>query len=74
MKKIKIVELPEEELEKAKIIGNVFDKLRENKDMFEKMICELLVILKDKYNFTTENWNEDIAPILRKHYPNIDFK
>ena len=68
MEKIKVEQLPVEVLDKVKVLGNVLDELDKKKENYERMVCELINILKDKYNFTTENWNEDIAPLLRKYF------
>ena len=68
MKQIKVEQLPIEVLDKIKVLGNVFDELDKKKENYERMVCELINILKDKYNLTNENWNEDIAPLLRKYF------
>ena len=67
MKNIKIVELPKEVLEKAKIVGNIFDKIGKQNERYEGVICELINLLRDKYGMTSEQWNSDVAPILRKY-------
>ena len=67
MEKIKVVELPKEVLDKVKILGNVFDKAEKKKEVFESIVCQLMNVLYQKYNFDPNNWNEDIAPILRKY-------
>jgi len=65
---IKITAFPKEVMEKVEIIGNVFDRLNKNKEKFESITCKLSVLLTDKYKLTNEQWNKDIAPILRIFY------
>ena len=68
MKKIKVEKLPIEVLEKVKILGNVFDEAEKRKENFDKMVCGLSVVLREKYNITAKQWNDDIAPELRKYF------
>jgi len=63
MKNIKIKKLPAEVLEKAQKIDNVIEK-------YESVCVNLGIVLADKYKISTEQWNNDIAPILRKFLSN----
>lgn len=65
MKKTKITELPAEVLEKVKVINNVFEEAEQPLDRFETVVNKLNIVLTDKYNISPEQWNKDIAPILR---------
>ncbi len=68
MKMLKMERLPKKVLKRAKIIGNIFDKINKKDEVFESIVCELLCLLKDKYNLTDKQWNKDVAPILVKYY------
>ena len=70
MKNIKIKKLPAEVLEKAQKIDNVFDRLEKNIEKYDSVCNNLLIVLTDKYKLSTKQWNNDIAPILRKFLSN----
>jgi len=38
---------------------------KQQNDRFERIVSRLNTLLTEKYNITNEQWNEDIAPILR---------
>jgi hypothetical protein len=70
MKNIKIQELPAGVLEKAQKIDNVFERLEKNREKYDSVCNNLLIVLTDKYKLSTKQWNNDIAPILRKFLSN----
>ena len=64
---MEIIKLPKEVLEKAELVGNILDELNESREGYERLACEFFSILRDKYRVTGEQWNKDIAPVLRKY-------
>jgi hypothetical protein len=74
MKIISVEKLPKEVLEKAKIVGNIFDMAEKREEFLNEWFQGLTCALMSTGIIETKEWNEKIAPLLREYGKKLGLK
>jgi hypothetical protein len=71
MTNLKVKRFPSIVEKRLKKLRNVFDRLATSRQEYDKVCNSLCIVLMDKYKLSAQDWNEDIAPVLRTFLPSI---